>query len=250
MLKIDIIGTGNVGTHLCRAFADKADVVAVSSRLLSGLRHDSDIYLISVTDDAIRQVAHNIAGRIPSSAILAHTSGTTPMDALDGCAAKTGVFYPLQTFSKNVGLRYDEIPFFIEGSDPETASLLKSAASAVSVTVREMDSQNRQDLHIASVFSCNFINHLWALAAEYLADKGIDFNLLHPLIRETVNKIGRVAPYDAQTGPAVRHDTLTIDRHLEKLGDDSELSGVYRLLTDSIMNHHPREASGGDKTIQ
>ena len=239
-MKIDIIGTGNVGSHLFNAFSKKGvDVNNVNSRSLDGLRTDSDLYVISVSDNAILDVARAISSRMPSNAILAHTSGTTDIAILKGLNANTGVFYPLQTFSKNVGLDYSEIPFFIEGSNGLTLNSLKGAASIISRVVVEMDSQQRRDLHVASVLSCNFVNHLWMLSEKYLAERNIDFSLLHPLIKETVRKIERTEPFRAQTGPAVRHDSVTIERHLEKLECDPEISAIYRLLSDSISRHHP-----------
>ena len=115
-MKIDIIGKGNVGTHLATALKDAADVASVSSRTLEGLRKGSDIYLISVADDAIADVASQVATHIPSQAILAHTSGSTPLNAISGIHNLTGVFYPLQTFSKNVSLDYADIPFSLKGA--------------------------------------------------------------------------------------------------------------------------------------
>ncbi|MDE6391868.1 MAG: DUF2520 domain-containing protein [Muribaculaceae bacterium] len=234
-MKIDIIGKGNVGTHLAIALKDVADVASVSSRTLEGLRNDSDIYLISVTDDVISDVASQVAGHIPCRATLAHTSGSTPLSAISGFHRFTGVFYPLQTFSKNVSLEYADIPFFIEGSDSNTHDILCETARLVSRSVYTADSEKRRDLHVASVLSCNFVNHLWALASGYLSQKELPFDALKPLIRETTRKIQAANPADVQTGPAVRHDMKTIEAHMSRLESDPELKEIYRLLTLSII---------------
>lgn len=237
-MKIDIIGTGNVGTHLAEALLKKADVNRVSSRSLENIRTDSDIYLVCVSDDAIEDVSARVATHISSYAVLAHTSGTTPLSAIGNIHRSTGVFYPLQTFSKDVELAYDDIPFFIEGSDTGARDRLEEAARMVSRTVYHADSETRRDLHIASVLSCNFVNHLWALASEYLSKKNIPFDALLPLINETTRKIHRICPQEAQTGPAVRHDVKTVERHMSRISDDPELTAIYRILTESIMLHH------------
>lgn len=236
-MKIDVIGRGNVGTHLCKALQGNADVNPVAPRTLDGIRGDADIYLISVSDDAISDVAENLKHRVNESSIVAHTSGTTPLSAISPLFANSGVFYPLQTFSKDVELDYIEIPFFIEGSSAEVSNILKEAAKAVSKHVYEADSENRKSLHIASVFACNFVNHLWTLSDKYLTDRGLSFDMLRPLITETCRKACRMRPYEAQTGPAVRRDTVTITSHEKSLAENPGYLKIYEMLTHSIMNN-------------
>lgn len=246
-MKIDIIGTGNVGTHLLRAFEGKADAKAVNPHSLEGLREDSEIYIISVSDDAIPPVAKRLKSKISKESILAHTSGTTPLSVLKGTTSHTGVFYPLQTFSKNVALDYSEIPFFIEGESDVTVRDLDKAARLISGHVSRADSEQRKDLHIASVLSCNFCNHLWSLADSYLEKHGLDFKTLLPLIRETARKAAEKRPGELQTGPAVRHDLKIMESHSRKLEENPELLDIYTLLSMSIMNHHPKTRNQNKK---
>ena len=227
-----------MGTHLSLALGRKTDAVSVPSRTLEGLRTGSDLYVICVSDSAIREVAGRIARVIPQDRILAHTSGTTPLSAISDVYPRTGVLYPMQTFSKEVALDYADIPFFIEGSDARVLSELRRAAAFVSGNVTEADSAARRDLHIASVLSCNFVNHLWTLAYDYLESKGMSFDLMVPLVRETVRKISRVSPPEAQTGPAVRRDAATIGSHLEALSGNRELYELYRVMSESIIARH------------
>lgn len=238
-MKVEIIGRGNVATHLMKALHDQVDLQMVNSRTLDGMRQNADIYIVSVSDDAIADVCSRISRNIQVSAIMAHTSGTTPLDAIRGLHPNTGVFYPLQTFSRNVELDYNEIPFLIEGSNENVCNSLDQVARLVSADVRRADSLTRRNIHIASVLSCNFVNHLWVLADSYLNSKGISFDIMQPLIKETVRKISRVSPYEAQTGPAVRHDLKTISSHCKQLEGNAELLSVYEALTDSIMRNHP-----------
>ncbi|MDE6006587.1 MAG: DUF2520 domain-containing protein [Muribaculaceae bacterium] len=239
-MKIDIIGRGNVGTHLSNAFEAKADIMMVNPRTLQELRNDSDLYLLSVSDNVITDVAKRFKGKIGKDSVVAHTSGTTPLSAIQNMFGKTGVFYPLQTFSKDVKLDYSEIPFFIEGSEKDVENLLERAARMISDSVTKTDSAQRKDLHIASVLSCNFCNHLWAMSAEYLSAHGLDFKTLIPLIKETARKAAQGNPYCHQTGPAVRHDSKILEAHSQKLEENPELLDIYTLMSMSIMNHHPK----------
>lgn len=233
MVKINIIGTGNVATHLLKAFAGKAETVSVNPRSLEGFDSSADFSIIAVSDNAIREVAE----AIPSTdGIIAHTSGTTPADILAFKGIRTGVFYPLQTFSKNSELDYSHIPFFVESKDPSTQDSLAGLASMISDSVTIADSHKRKALHVASVFACNFANHMWTIADKILRDNGMNFEVLQPLLSETLRKTQSIPPAAAQTGPAARNDSKTIDSHLEFLGKDEDLAKLYSMITSSIMN--------------
>lgn len=240
-MKIDIIGTGNVGSHLSKALTPKANIVNVNARSLAGLRPDSQVYIICVSDDAIRSVAEKISRIIPEEAVLAHTSGSTPLSLIQEIHTRAGVFYPLQTFTKGIALNYKEIPFFIEASDSETLHVLGEVADAIGGEYKVLDSQKRKDLHMAAVIASNFSNHLWALADDFLQTKGISFTHLMPLLSETLRKAMETSPTDAQTGPARRHDHRTMTEHLERLAGSPELSEIYTQMSKSIINHYPIE---------
>lgn len=237
-MKIDIIGTGNVGTHLFNALSGQANVNSVPARTLDGLRTDADIYLISVSDDAIRDVASSVVASTGSDGIIAHTSGTTPLSRISDLGVRAGVFYPMQTFSKDVKLDYAEIPFFIEGMDADVTARLKETAELISVHVSEADSEARCNLHIASVLSCNLVNHLWTLAYDFLDSKGLSFESMLPLINETVRKVSRVTPPEAQTGPAIRQDMKIIGNHIDCLKENEDIGTLYKLLSESIIKRH------------
>lgn len=242
-MKIDIIGRGNVGTHLAKALKDKADVRSVASRTLEGLRGDADLYLICVSDSAISTVGKRLKTLMNKNGVLAHTSGSTPLSEIAGFGKRTGVFYPLQTFSKDVSLDYAAIHFFIEGNDKATEKMLADVARMVGSNVHTADSEQRRALHVASVLSCNFVNHLWELADRYLKDQGLDFSYMLPLIRETAAKVERVSPAAGQTGPAVRHDRKILESHLRLLEYAPELQDIYSLLSMSIMSLHPSKGN-------
>lgn len=237
--KVYVIGRGNVASHLCKALEGKADVTMVNPHTLEELGDDAGFILISVKDDAIREVAEKLSG---TSSVVAHTSGSTPIDVFNGLGIdRHGVFYPLQTFSSDVKLDYNEIPFFIEAESSETSEMLKALARQISGNVYDADSEKRKKLHLASVFACNFVNHLWTISDRILSENGLDFDMLRPLIKETTAKLGRTTPFEGQTGPAVRNDLKILDLQREQLESDPEILNIYNILSDSIINTHNRQ---------
>ena len=235
MMRIDIIGRGNVASHLQLMLEAGHNPAMVNPHTLEGLRPDSDVYLVSVTDNAIGEVGGKLRERLGGEPFVAHTSGTTGIEALRECRfRRPGVFYPLQTFSKKVGLDYSSIPFFTEADQENDELLLRGIVEGLGAKCYHADSEARRRLHLASVLSCNFVNHLWHLGAGELEKSGLPFEVLRPLIEETTRKLADASPYDAQTGPARRGDTVTTSKHLAMLAEDARLAGIYKLLTDSI----------------
>lgn len=232
---IAIIGRGNVASHLYKALKDKTEVCLVNSHSLEGFPPNPEIILICVSDDAIDQVAN----KIPSgNSIIAHTSGSVPMRVLEKKGFKAGVFYPLQTFSKDAELNYKEIPVFIEGSTKDVVESLKKLASIFSDDVREADSDARKQLHLASVFACNFTNALASISKDLISQSKIDFSALLPLMKQTIEKLRYLSPKEAQTGPAVRKDLKVIESHLKMLGNKPEIQELYSRLTKIITDQY------------
>lgn len=232
-MKISIVGSGNVATHLHRALESKAAVCLINPRTFEKFPSDADVVLIAVKDDAIADVASKLP---ETSAVIAHTSGSVPIEALASHASNYGVFYPLQTFSKKVNLKYSEIPVFLEASSPEAFAMLSKAAGLFTSDIREADSESRRKLHLASVFACNFTNAMIGIGADILADTGIDFSALLPLLRQTVSKLENLSPANAQTGPAIRRDQNVIERHLQMLEGSPAIAGIYSLITHYIQS--------------
>lgn len=239
-MQIDIIGQGNVGYHLVKAFERKADVVSVNSRSLNQIRTDSDLYIVSVSDDAIFEVISKMSSLVAKESIVAHTSGSTSISVLDRYK-HFGVFYPLQTFSKKSHPDYKEIPIFLEANDELSHEIIQQAAELFNNKSRWIDSDTRKKLHISSILACNFVNHLWVLADDFMNKNGLEFNDLTPLIQESVKKLNQLSPYDAQTGPAVRNDQKIIDNHLKELSEFQNLQHLYKELSESIKFHHNKK---------
>lgn len=254
-MKIVLVGAGNLATQVGKGLAlcNNTEIIQIysktesSARALSELihsdyttdldkiRNDADLYLFSVKDAALEEVLRNMR---PNNGIWAHTAGSIPMSVFKSCTSSYGVFYPLQTFSKNRNIELTQVPFFIEGATPEIEETLTGLARQLSTNVRLLDSEKRKEIHLAAVFVCNFTNHMYAIAAEILETKGIPFDVLIPLISETTAKLADLHPKDAQTGPAVRYDLNVINKHIGMLPD--EYQEIYRLLSKSIHLMHSK----------
>jgi predicted short-subunit dehydrogenase-like oxidoreductase (DUF2520 family) len=165
--------------------------------------------------------------------LFVHTAGSIQMDILP--FERRGVFYPMQTFSKNKEVDFSVIPCFVEAKREEDLQSLKALAKTISDTVYELDSENRKYLHLSAVFCCNFANHCFSLGARLLQEHGnIPFNVMLPLIDETAAKLYSMSPREAQTGPAVRWDENVIAKQMKLLADTPDLQKIYELMSKSI----------------
>ena len=252
MIKIVILGAGNIAQHLYKVFqtVETLQVVQVYNRSAKALSYfkntatttslknlaEADIYIISVADDAIP----SIANKLPfTDRLVVHTSGSVSMHELHK-KNRRGVFYPLQTFTKNIQVDFSTIPICIETGEKPDFKILKTVANAIGSTSYKISSEQRRALHVSAVFVNNFSNHLYRIAHEICETINVPFEILNPLIQETAKKITTLTPYMAQTGPAKRGDKKTIDNHLEKLETDIHKE-IYTLLTKSIAKTYGRE---------
>lgn len=253
-MKIVLIGAGNLATNLGKALVRSGhhQVVQVYSRTessasalaevlgcayttdLTDVVKSADIFIISVKDTALQSVAEALKeGR--EGQLFVHTAGSMPLDILP--FKRRGVFYPMQTFSKNKEVNFKEIPCFVEAADDLDLKWVKLMGITISDTLYELDSENRKYLHLAAVFCCNFANHCFDVGAQLLKTHGnIPFSVMLPLIDETAHKLHSVSPHEAQTGPAVRWDTNVIDKHMQLLSDTPHWQQIYEQLSSSI--HH------------
>lgn len=251
--KISFIGSGNVATHLAIAFkraglniievyspyklhaeqfAQKIHCKSVTSP--SALDTDVDLIIIAVPDAKIGETINNLP---ESNAIIAHTSGFSSMNVLSSFR-HFGVFYPLQTFTKDIEIDLGDVPFFIEANSDLTRKELFNLALKLSKNVNYISSADRRYLHVAAVMVNNFTNHIYHVASEFLEKKGIEFKFLQPLIMETARKIRIIDPEAAQTGPAKRNDQVTIAEHEEMLSDLPEYKELYQLVSKQISKKY------------
>ena len=249
---IIFIGAGNLATNLAKALYYKGfRIVQVYSRTeesaralaeqveagyttdLQEISKEARLYIVSLKDAAFVELLPQITeGK--QDALLVHTAGSIPMSVWEKYAERYGVFYPMQTFSKQREVNFREIPFFVEAKRPEDVELLKAIAATLSDNVYEITSEQRKSLHLAAVFICNFTNHMYALAAELLKKYQLPFEVMLPLIDETARKVHELEPRLAQTGPAIRYDENVINNHLQMLSDEPGMQELYRLISESI----------------
>ena len=249
---IVLVGAGNLATNLGKALYRKGfRIVQVYSRTkesaktlaniveaeyttdLQELSNEAQLYIVSLKDAVVGQLLPELVCSRQKS-LWVHTAGSIPMDVWEGLTERYGVFYPMQTFSKQREVDFSEIPVFVEGNTFADTCFLKEVAAALSHKVYEVDSERRRHLHLAAVFACNFTNHMYALAAELLEKYQLPFDVMLPLIDETARKVHKLEPHQAQTGPAVRYDENVINRHLQLLADNPRLQEIYKILSESI----------------
>jgi NADP oxidoreductase coenzyme F420-dependent./Domain of unknown function (DUF2520). len=253
-MKAVFIGSGSVATHLSLALKEKGITISqVYSRTpanaeILGRKLDAaftssifdidqtaDIYFYALKDSAFKQFIRSFD--MPD-AIHVHTAGSISINEFDGFATKYGVFYPLQTFSINKEVDFNEIPICIEACNSEVQLKLYELAQKISNKCYIITSEQRKKLHLAAVFACNFTNYLYDVSYQLMESSGLKFDIIKPLITETADKIQHLVPYAAQTGPAVRYDEKTIKKHLEMLSRNSEFRKLYKLITKGINNRH------------
>ena len=251
IMKIVSIGAGNLAVHLSKALQNADfDVVQVYSRTEASARElandlkapytvdidsiigDASLYIVSVSDSAIGTLCENLT-RL--NGLVVHTAGSVPMKVFADKIKNYGVLYPLQTFSKSRKVSFSDIPVFIEANSDDNLQVLRKVAEAISSRVYNASSAERMQLHLAAVFGCNFVNHLYHLSAQLVRQAGFDFTALSPLILETAHKaLASGNPREVQTGPAARNDREVMNKHLELLASHPEWKEIYAMMSENI----------------
>lgn len=254
--QITMIGAGNLATRLGIALHERGyrilqvysrtrgSAEALADRIRSTfttdpgeIKNDADIYVFSVKDDALLSVLE----RLPKlDGLFVHTAGSVPLDIFASYSKRYGVIYPLQTFSKNRDVDFSKIPICIEASDEKELAEIQDLGESISDHVLPVNSEKRKYLHLAGVFTCNFVNRMYDIGSELLSRQGLPFDMLLPLIDETAAKVHLLSPYDAQTGPAVRYDSRIMEKHLDLLNTEN-LKTIYTLLSKNIHERHDPE---------
>lgn len=249
-----LLGAGNVATHMGKALKNSGvDIVQVYSRTfeharvladvlgadpVNTLEHittRADIFIMAVKDDVLASIAKELNLK---DSLCVHTAGSIEMDVLESVSANYGVFYPLQTFSKQRNVDFSSVPLLVQGSNADVETKLLHLGQGLSNKVIKADSQQRKAVHLAAVFACNFVNHMFTISDEILSENQMDFSILYPLIQETVNKAVSMSPGDAQTGPAKRNDRKVMDVHLDALHKKSGMEEIYATISEHIFKYY------------
>ena len=246
MISVVIIGSGNVAKHLIKAFLkiENVNLKQVYTRNLEdeallkssvsttsdlSLIKEADVTIIAVSDDAIANISYNL-----KNALVVHTSGSVEMKALKNQKNK-GVFYLLQSFSKEKEINFSNVPICLEAENKSDLAKLEKLASLLQGNIYHLSSLQRKKIHVAAVFVNNFTNHMVTIAYNICEEHNVPFDILEPLIEETSQKIKNLTPKEAQTGPAKRNDIETIKNHLNLLSKSQQ--ELYLKITQSIQNH-------------
>jgi hypothetical protein len=252
MKEVVIVGTGNVAFHFISNFINIGYSVSVYGRNtndLSLLKSEfnidilksineikpNSIVILAIPDKNIESLLNVITIDVK----VIYTSGSVQLNTFPK-RANLGVLYPLQTLTKNRKINFKEVPILVEANNLEFEKELKSIAELISNRVLFVNSAKRKKVHLAAVFANNFTNHLLNRAKNQLESEKISWELLFPLINETVAKALEIGPEKAQTGPAKRNDKITINDHLSLLNEtDIE---IYKCITNSILidNNHEK----------
>jgi predicted short-subunit dehydrogenase-like oxidoreductase (DUF2520 family) len=253
-MNILFLGSGNVATHVALAIhktehrivqvysRKKASAAALGNRLgvpythlVEEIMQDADLYIYAVSDDALTSL---VSLNIAPQAMHVHTAGSVAMDIFKGYKKHYGVLYPLQSLSKDKAIDFQQVPLLLEASDEVVKQALDTLAKEISGQVYHYNTEQRLKIHLAAVFANNFVNHLFHIASDIMESSDVDFNLLKPLIKETVEKISHLSPAEAQTGPAKRNDQKIMKQHLEMLKDQPKLQSLYRELSQMILEQY------------
>lgn len=250
-LDVFFIGSGRLAQNLANALAGSSvKLCGVYSKTISNAKSFSEkfcvpcfenlqsiptncsVYFLAVPDSEIE----NISSLLNTDGLVVHCSGFMPMSQIIN-KVRTGVFWPIQTLSANYYNSLQHVPIGIEAALKTDEELLNQLALLINCTPQLLNGEQRQKLHLAAVLVNNFTNHLYAVAKDFLTKNNLDFNLLLPLIQETVTKIKTFEPALVQTGPAARKDLKTIEAHQKLLEQDPEVLAIYKVLTQSIIHH-------------
>lgn len=252
--KVVMIGAGNLATQLSLALHENGiEILQVYSRTVESagalalmvnasftnsikdIKREADLYIFALSDKALQPMLDELP--VPIGRVV-HTAGSIPAEVFENYAESYGVFYPLQTFSKERKVDFSNIPICIESNNMEFQENLIELAKRISKSVHVINSDQRKQLHLAAVFTCNFTNHMYCIGQKLLQEKDVDFELLKPLIAETAQKALQLDPMSAQTGPAVRFDEEIMSSHEKALKNTPVFQKLYRFVSESIYKMH------------
>jgi predicted short-subunit dehydrogenase-like oxidoreductase (DUF2520 family) len=198
----------------------------------------TDVIIVAVPDQRLKSVLGTLKCR--PETLVAHTAGSIGIDVFPDQIKRKGIFYPLQTFSKERKVVFKDLPFLLESSDKQSSAVLENLAECIGGKVHFVNTEHRRMLHLAAVFVCNFTNHMLTEGKEVALKAGFPLEVLAPLIKETISKAMDIGPENSQTGPAVRNDQNTIEKHLELLSFSPELQRIYSEMTRSIIKYYQK----------
>lgn len=249
-MKIVIVGAGNIATFFSQKFhqAGFEIVQIISAELihaqqLAGFFHcsftndiqqinkNADVYLFAVKDDILLELATQIS--LPNKLVI-HTAGSIHLNELSGMSMRQACIWCVYSINKNNLPGANDIPLVVNAHFEEDLKIVGTLAKAISHNIYFLNDTQKSSLHLAAVFANNFTNHLFSISKNIVEAEDIPFEILHPIILDTSTKLLKSAPEKNQTGPAIRRDEKTMEKHLTLLQDET-FKAIYRLLSASIQ---------------
>ncbi len=250
--KIVLLGAGRLATWFAVRFLEKKmGLVQIFNRTadaaqklsektgvpwtndFSKILPDADWYILAVRDDAVFEVAEKLA-EIHPAGLVTHVSGVTSGEKLKSFFLRSGVFWPLQSFSAEKKPDWKTMPICLDAAADSDLIFLENMARKMGANPSRINDEQRAKLHVAAVFANNFTNHCLVIAEKLLGEADLSPTLLEPLVRETFEKALQISPAAAQTGPARRGDLATLEKHLLILKNDPLRQDIYRKMSESI----------------
>jgi predicted short-subunit dehydrogenase-like oxidoreductase (DUF2520 family) len=252
-MDIVLIGSGNVATVLGRKSlaaghrivqvyspnGSHANVLAIrlgtsSTSYISSIEKKADLMIIALQDESVSTFVKDL-GRI--NFLVVHTAGALSINEIRNTSASFGVLYPLQSLRREIEI-IPPLSILVDGNDQKTKAHLKKFASTIAETVLEADDNTRLKYHLAATIVNNFTNHLFAAAESFCKKENISFTVLQPIMEETVMRLRNVSPAAAQTGPALRNDLQSLEKHRMLLKEYPFILRLYEIFTEEIQNFH------------
>jgi predicted short-subunit dehydrogenase-like oxidoreductase (DUF2520 family) len=250
--KICIIGSGNVahfmGKKLLHSQHQVVQIVSPNieharklaeelncdySDLLTKINPTVDVVILAINDDALKNVETN---EVLKTKIVIHTAGAVSLKDIKQISNDVACIWPVYSISKNNLPSSNKIPLAVNFSSIDIKNTIMDIALAISSNVFLLTDEQKTVAHVSAVFANNFSNHLFAIAEKLLDKQQIPFEILMPLIKNTVEKLNNHSPFENQTGPAIRNDEKTIQKQLNLLTHEDKI--IYETISKSIQQFH------------
>ncbi len=205
---------------------------ATSTSYISTIERNADLMIIALRDEALSPFVKDL---VHTNSLVAHTAGAVSINEIRGISESYGVLYPLQSLRKEMEIMPD-LTMLVDANSNATGKKLMAYASTIAENVKEADDQARLKYHLAATLVNNFTNHLYVLAEFFCKKEKISFAVLQPLMEETVIRLRNVSPSMVQTGPAIRNDLNTLEKHQSLLKAYPSILKFYDLFTEEIKN--------------
>ena len=250
-MNFSIIGTGNMAHFLAgelsaaghnligiwgrNTIAANKIAIQYSTLVYSSLQDIKDkeghFCFMAVKDTAITEIAAQLSFKHTT---LIHTAGASSLQLLGKQTIHSGIFWPVYSILGDNLKAIKNIPVAIQGNKPQVENDILDIAKSITDKAFIANDVQRAHLHLAAVFANNFSNHLMAVAQEICMKQHLSFDYLQPIVEQTFERLKTEPAKNLQTGPAIRDDKMTMQKHIDLLKSNTEWALIYQSLSNSI----------------